>query len=241
LFVVCFVSFFFLFVCFLSVCLLFCLLFCLFVCFVYLFCVVLFVCLNSHKLQVDEQKNYDPAAVDVFSYGMVLVDLLTNGLGEELRWEVLSLLFFFFFFFFLWLESLIRFYGRKEMKEKSPQSESFSNSREQSNYRESPRIIIFPLFISSSQCLLFSSSSLPLLFSSLLFSFSSLSLLFLFSFSSLSLLFLFSSLSLSLSLLFTRMLRGWRRASARAVWWKKCSCISQAMKTHENQCLTKQT
>jgi hypothetical protein len=31
---------------------------------------------------------YDPAAVDVFSFGMVLVDLLTDGEGENIRWEV---------------------------------------------------------------------------------------------------------------------------------------------------------
>ena len=31
---------------------------------------------------------YDPAAVDVFSLGMVFVDLLTNGGGEDMRWEV---------------------------------------------------------------------------------------------------------------------------------------------------------
>jgi serine/threonine protein kinase len=38
--------------------------------------------------EVDSQTAHDPAAVDVFSLGMVLVDLLTDGGGEEIRWEV---------------------------------------------------------------------------------------------------------------------------------------------------------
>ncbi len=38
--------------------------------------------------EVDSQAVFEPAAVDVFSLGMVLVDLLTDGGGEEIRWEV---------------------------------------------------------------------------------------------------------------------------------------------------------
>lgn len=38
--------------------------------------------------EVDSNKQYSAAAVDVFSFGMVLVDLLTDGNGEDIRWEV---------------------------------------------------------------------------------------------------------------------------------------------------------
>ena len=38
--------------------------------------------------EIDDGTSTDPAAADVFSFGMVLVDMLTDGGGEDTRWEV---------------------------------------------------------------------------------------------------------------------------------------------------------